>query len=154
MAEIDVVSDPRSSQTVIEAVADATAWFIRQFHADFVAVQQFQRLAHDNFTRWLERHVKVHELKCWPSPFSAMWDGRKRFELRRNDRGYRVGDVLHLREYVMPSLAAPDGRYTGREMVAVVTYALYDHDDLGVSTLMEGVVVMGMEVVLRTKGTA
>jgi len=41
-----------------------------------------------------------HILKCWPGPFAAVLDGSKRFEYRVDDRGYRVGDILHLREYV------------------------------------------------------
>lgn len=40
-----------------------------------------------------------HELKCWPGPFSAMMDWSKPWEIRKNDRGYKVGDILHLREW-------------------------------------------------------
>lgn len=35
-----------------------------------------------------------HHLKTWPAPFQALWDGRKRFEIRKNDRDYAVGDRL------------------------------------------------------------
>lgn len=41
-----------------------------------------------------------HELKTSPEPFTAMWEGRKVHEYRRNDRGYDVGHTLFLREYV------------------------------------------------------
>lgn len=41
-----------------------------------------------------------HILKTWPESFAAVLSGAKRFEYRVDDRGYRVGDILHLREYV------------------------------------------------------
>lgn len=41
--------------------------------------------------------MKRHVLKCWPEFFDAIADGRKTFELRRDDREYAVGDVLELR---------------------------------------------------------
>ncbi len=63
--------------------------------------------------------AKEHELKCWPEYFTALVDGTKTFEYRRNDRGFRVGDVLHLREW-----DSITGHYTGREMRRHVTYVL------------------------------
>jgi hypothetical protein len=43
--------------------------------------------------------MTTHHLKTWPEPFEAVWDGRKTFELRRNDRAYTAGDVLVLQEW-------------------------------------------------------
>lgn len=61
----------------------------------------------------------IHELKTVPAPFQAVLDERKRFEYRKNDRGFQGGDVLHLREWL------PDMKiYTGREMYVLVTYML------------------------------
>lgn len=40
-----------------------------------------------------------HDLKTWPEFFDAVADGSKTFELRRDDRGFEVGDVLALHKY-------------------------------------------------------
>lgn len=42
---------------------------------------------------------KVHELKTWTDFYQDVWDGKKRFEIRKNDRDFKVGDILLLREY-------------------------------------------------------
>ena len=43
-----------------------------------------------------DRPIKIHELKCWPSQWEAVACGRKTFEVRKHDRDFAVGDVLHL----------------------------------------------------------
>lgn len=50
-----------------------------------------------------------HALKCWPSFFGDVCDGSKTFEVRRDDRGFRVGDTLRLMEFT------PGYGYTGDE---------------------------------------
>jgi hypothetical protein len=40
-----------------------------------------------------------HHLKTWPNAFAAVVAGTKRFEWRKDDRGFEVGDVLVLKEY-------------------------------------------------------
>lgn len=37
-----------------------------------------------------------HELKTWPEFFDAVASGAKTFEVRRDDRGFQVGDRLVL----------------------------------------------------------
>jgi hypothetical protein len=67
---------------------------------------------------------RTHQLKTWPEPFVAVIDGKKRHEIRVDDRGFAVGDVLHLREYD-PSPAGSTllhRGYSGRECWARVTY--------------------------------
>ena len=61
----------------------------------------------------------IHELKCWPEYFQAVKSGIKPFELRKDDRGFAVGDVLHLREFDPETCT-----YTGEETNKTVTYVL------------------------------
>ncbi len=58
----------------------------------------------------------VHELKTWPEFFQAVVDGRKKVEVRLDDRGFAVGDTLTLREYDRGA------GYTGRAVKAAVTH--------------------------------
>jgi len=58
-----------------------------------------------------------HELKLWPAPFDAVDRNEKRFEYRRDDRGFEVGDVLLLRCWD-PAASV----YTGRTLKRRVTY--------------------------------
>ena len=66
----------------------------------------------------------IHDLKCWPAPFAAVASGLKRHEVRVNDRPYKVGDTLHLMEWVPADHHGPgdEERFTGRSFVAEVTY--------------------------------
>lgn len=40
---------------------------------------------------------KLHTLKSDPQPFDEVWEGKKRFEFRLNDREYNEGDFLLLK---------------------------------------------------------
>lgn len=39
--------------------------------------------------------MKLHELKIKEDYFNAILRGEKTFELRKNDRNYQVGDLIH-----------------------------------------------------------
>lgn len=58
-----------------------------------------------------------HDLKILPEYFEPVLEGKKNFELRKNDRDYKVGDTLLLREWYA-------NEYTGREVRRKVTYIL------------------------------
>lgn len=51
----------------------------------------------------------THGLKIQPDYFKAVFMGNKTFEIRKNDRGYKAGDVLILKEWVPETK-----RYTGK----------------------------------------
>ena len=42
---------------------------------------------------------KIHVLKTWPEHWKNIETGAKTFEVRKNDRGYAVGDILVLRMF-------------------------------------------------------
>ena len=63
-----------------------------------------------------------HELKTWPAPFAAVKEGCKKFELRKNDRNFKVGDTLVLREWIPQSYSTLEGYYTDRSVTVRVTY--------------------------------
>jgi len=46
--------------------------------------------------------MKVHELKTINPFFQDVWDGKKDFEVRKNDRDFKVGDRLKLIEFGLP----------------------------------------------------
>lgn len=84
--------------------------------------------------------MSEHELKTHPTPFKALWDGKKTFEYRVNDRNYQEGDTLRLREW-----APMSGRYSGYEIEAKVTYVLKEGYGLPA-----GFCVMSIEETFRT----
>lgn len=63
-----------------------------------------------------------HVLKTWPSFFQSLKSGDKNFELRRNDRNFKVGDTLLLQEF-NPRADALE-QYTGEELEFTITYLL------------------------------
>jgi hypothetical protein len=64
-----------------------------------------------------QEKVKVHTIKTWPEYFQAVWDGKKPWEYRENDRDYKAGDVAVLQEW------DPDTKKnTGREITAEIEY--------------------------------
>lgn len=91
------------------------------------------------------RPAMVHDLKCWTGMFEDMFNGRKTFDLRKDDRGYREGDLLRQREFI----AADDtgGVYTGRELRQRVTYVMRG-PMLG---LQAGWVIMSVEFVASVR---
>jgi hypothetical protein len=67
--------------------------------------------------------MKLHELKTINPYFKKMWNGTKLFDIRKNDRDYKVGDILWLREYDKREARWGDGDgYSGKE----ITYLIID----------------------------
>lgn len=63
--------------------------------------------------------MQEHKLKTWPEYYRAITEGKKRFELRKNDRNFQEGDTLILQEW------SPETGYTGRVAKRNVTYILH-----------------------------
>ncbi len=61
----------------------------------------------------------THELKIWRQYFEPILSGEKTFEYRKNDRDFKVGDFLLLREYFPKT-----DSYSGREVLVKVIYVL------------------------------
>lgn len=70
-----------------------------------------------------ENGQKVHQIRLGESFFEDACSNIKSFELRKNDRGYKKGDILELMEFA-------DGRNTGRMVRKLVTYILEDYTGL------------------------
>ena len=63
----------------------------------------------------------IHELKIYPENFKAVISGKKTFEIRKNDRMFREGDLLALNEF--------DGQhYTGNSCLVFIDYILDNPD--------------------------
>ena len=62
----------------------------------------------------------THELKILPNYFNDIMFGNKRFEIRKNDRGFNDGDKLILKEW-----STLRNGYTGNEITALVDYIHY-----------------------------
>lgn len=80
-------------------------------------------------------HIDRHELKVWPEYYKALMSDLKQFELRKNDRDFKVGDELLLREYD-PQTAT----YTGKSLRRWIHYIVKDVPHFG---LMEGYCILG-----------
>lgn len=61
--------------------------------------------------------IKIHTIKIAPKYLNSVVAGQKKAELRKNDRAYKVGDLLSLCEW-------KHGRFTGREWAAAITHVL------------------------------
>jgi len=64
---------------------------------------------------------RVHHLKSWPGYYWAVYGQAKTFEIRKNDRDFRVGHVLELQEWD-PIREI----YTGQQLRAEITYMISD----------------------------
>lgn len=75
-----------------------------------------------------------HDLKIAPHWFEEISFNGKEFEIRKNDRGFKVGDVLVLHEW--------DGeKYTHNYIIAKISYIFEGNGDYG---LEKGYCVLGL----------
>lgn len=81
-----------------------------------------------------ESKTKVHTIKLAKMYYEDVKSGKKSFELRKNDRGYKQGDILKMLEYA-------EGAWTGRQIIAEVTYLLENY-----AGIEEGYCIMALKV--------
>ena len=75
-----------------------------------------------------------HELKTINPYFNDVDIGCKTFEVRKNDRNFKVGDIMILKEYLQ------QGIYSGKQINCIITYVL-DNEEF----CKEGYVVIGFK---------
>ena len=67
-------------------------------------------------TKWTQSWW-LNNGNAWIEYFRPQLEGKKNFEIRKNDRNYQVGDTLVLKEYDPKT-----NKFTGINMLAEVTY--------------------------------
>jgi len=87
-----------------------------------------------------------HELKILPQCFERLLSALNGYlQLRKDDRDYKVGDTIRLREYIPSRLIKYTpfvSEYTGRECNRTITYILRDCEKYG---LKKGFVILGIK---------
>jgi hypothetical protein len=91
----------------------------------------------------ISEYAPTHQLKTIRPFFTDVWEGRKAFDIRKNDRDYKVGDILWLEEYLHKT-----GKYTNKVIVARVDY-IVNNADLP-EALYPGYVCMSITVLEKT----
>lgn len=82
-----------------------------------------------------ESGQKVHQIRVGTTFFEDIVSGKKNFTIRKNDRDYKVGDILEKLEFA-------DGRNTGRSVRLLVTYMVEEF-----TGLEDGYCIMGTSLV-------
>ncbi len=84
---------------------------------------------------------RIHELKTIEPYFTEVFEENKKFECRLNDRSYKVGDCLQLRQY-----DPIKQKYGKSKILCVVDYILYDFEGL-----KEDYVIMSITIISKEK---
>jgi hypothetical protein len=106
-----------------------------------------------------------HELKTINPFFTDIMKKVKNFEIRKNDRDFKIGDILVLKEFIpceecdgtgiliwdpygyhekddcrCKTTKTPLGTYTGNTVLKTISYILDEHDGLE-----DGYIIMGLK---------
>ena len=90
--------------------------------------------------------LTIHKLKLSADYYDDSASGVKTFEIRKNDRNFKVGDILELREWVWSALEGK-GAYTGNVHWKIITYILEDE-----AFLKEGYVCIAVSPIAEQEG--
>lgn len=93
----------------------------------------------DNKESEKNRFSKTHYLKVYPRYFQMMKAGLKPWEIRINDRGYQVNEVVILKEW-----HEKEERYSGSEAIRVITNIIYKAPGLKKGYVWQGVMNTNM----------
>ena len=88
--------------------------------------------------------MKIHELKTDPEVYDAVCNGEKSFEIRFDDRNFKVGDRLILKKTIHTGEEMNMGKplnYIGVEKAVEVLYILRGQ----IYGLMDGWVIMSIQ---------
>ena len=99
----------------------------------------------------VQENRKEHMLKTDPAVFQDVLDGSKTFEIRFNDRGYQVDDLIVLKETKFTGQQMKSGQplvYTGREIQKRISYVLSGYG------LQEDWVILGIQDIEAAKTQA
>ena len=88
----------------------------------------------------------IHKLKLNSDYYSDSASGVKTFEIRKNDRNFKVGDILELREWLWSALEGK-GAHTGNVHWKIITYILEDE-----KFLKEGYVCIAVAPIAEPEG--
>ena len=80
--------------------------------------------------------IQEHKIKIDPKYFDDVAKSRKTFEVRKNDRAYKAGDLLVINEYDREI-----EEYTGRYIEVSITYILDEQ-----KYLRDGYVILALEI--------
>lgn len=89
--------------------------------------------------------MAIHELKCHADPFHAKWHNLKNWEIRKNDRDFKVGDVLIEKEF-FPLADGGNGLYGECEIHEEVIWILQEGYGL-----QEGYIIMSTKQLKRVR---
>ena len=106
-----------------------------------------------HYLKWSDKMPReVHHLKIWPQYFQALQDGSKNFDVRRDDRNFRVGDFIVFEEFNPDGFGQEHGEsigeYTGRQINRQIIYVLPGGPVTGtppVRGIRQGFAVLGLK---------
>ena len=87
----------------------------------------------------------IHQLKTENPSFQMIWEKKKLFEIRENDRNFQPGDGLLLQEYNPLTK-----QYLKRDILCRIRYVLSNSKYIG----KKDVVVMSLDILSRGKNHA
>lgn len=100
--------------------------------------------------------MKIHELKILPQYFIDVTNGKKTFELRKNDRDFHVGDILMLKEFNQDKQyeTMEEGflsNFSGKKILRQISYILKDIEGLNKDYVILGVKALDEDIELEWK---